>query len=458
MKKIWIIITMILIVCVGIFTINVFNSKDNKVIKDDLGNTLAVMVSYDQGNNYDIYERKSWPTKEYKYKEAKCFDMNGKAVENVVTFNEETRKATITTNQTISCTLYFDYSLIDKLREDDLNNNISSNLQGELYRYQGTDNISNWICFGTTNKEKCTNGNIGINKYMYRIIGITADGKMKLIKETAILEDNSVFFSYNPRSFLDQSNEYHCLDGKCPEWPYSLIFQRLNGTSNGSVKGIGTIVDGANTDIFVDSEYYDYLKSGDSINGGSKESIWYQIIEEYDWKYGDYNYNDDKNISNNRGLLYNGDYIYNMVSGVNPSPHRVVVDGKVQVESYYWSSYKSKIALMYMYDYNYSYYDGKLESTRGNAGENDIIKDSWIFYKKDGYNANCNGEWLVSRLGLNTTIDSSINTHIIAQDGSHYAYRMYWNETCARPTFYLTNTIQLSGKGTIDNPYIINFN
>ena len=64
---------------------------------------------------------------------------------------------------------------------------LSTQLVGELYRYQGVqdanNNVDNYICFGTTNKSDCISDT---DKYMYRIIGINTNGQMKLIKKEAL--------------------------------------------------------------------------------------------------------------------------------------------------------------------------------------------------------------------------------------------------------------------------------
>ena len=66
---------------------------------------------------------------------------------------------------------------------------LSSTPIGDLYRFQGeggtTTDPNNYICFGTTNTETCTSTE-GKKKYLYRIIGVTKSGQMKLIKWSSI--------------------------------------------------------------------------------------------------------------------------------------------------------------------------------------------------------------------------------------------------------------------------------
>ena len=457
MKKIGIIITMILIVCVGIFTINVFNSKDKKIINDDLGNTLAIMISNENGIGYKDYEKVTWPSKEYKFKEAKCFDINGGPVENVVTFNEETRKAKITTNQTVSCTLYFDKPIISYLRDNDRNNNLSSTIQGDMYRYQGTNELvnNNYICFGTTDKDECVNDE---DKYMYRILGINDLDELKLIKMNPIKEKNVSQFSWNETYGINSKTDIDCNNEECPDWPDSLLFKRLNGISNGVIKGSGNNENKADTDIFVDSEEYDYLKSPSSTyntNGSScdnNECYWYNIIKEHEWLYGDIcNYSIAQD--------YDGLKMYLIESGNENSKRCYLIDSsQIGSEDYKWSpTVTAKIGLMYIYDFFLSYYDGVNEDTRGHASTDFNLLQGWI---SPGISTQ---EWPMTRHGFFTGI------------GYDYIYVRAWrfrynyeqlyadannlplNDVCmVRPVFYLVNTIQLSGKGTIDNPYIIN--
>ena len=85
----------------------------------------------------------------------------------------------------LKCNVFIPDSKIAELRADDEQGYLSEDLQGGMYRYQASfpdsdsSEMTNWICFGTTNKEECidetdSDGNSipdGIDKYMYRIIG-----------------------------------------------------------------------------------------------------------------------------------------------------------------------------------------------------------------------------------------------------------------------------------------------
>ena len=87
-------------------------------------------------------------------------------------------------------------------------------------------------------------------------------------------------------------------------WPKTLLFKRLNGLTNGSVSGSGFDLnigktDGANTNIFLNSKNYPYLNS---------DSQWNNIIEDYNWPYGDIYIHEDTIINNENiyGIYNNG--------------------------------------------------------------------------------------------------------------------------------------------------------
>ncbi len=91
--------------------------------------------------------------------------------------------------------------------------NLSTELVAGLYRYQGVqdanNNVNNYICFGTTNKNTCVNDT---DKYMYRIIGITSNGQMKLIKKEAL----NTAYRWSATTNIN--------------WPNSELFAGLNGS------------------------------------------------------------------------------------------------------------------------------------------------------------------------------------------------------------------------------------
>ncbi len=67
---------------------------------------LAIMVS--NKNGYEEYDNNLWPDDEYYYVKSECVNNSGNIIEDALNYNADTKKATLTTNKTIYCTLYFD--------------------------------------------------------------------------------------------------------------------------------------------------------------------------------------------------------------------------------------------------------------------------------------------------------------------------------------------------------------
>ena len=88
---------------------------------------------------------------------------------------------------------------------------LSSDLIAGLYRFQGVEDtnntVDNYICFGTTSKSDCTTNT---DAYMYRIIGISSNGQLKLIKKEA----------------LNTAYVWNSSDGV--DWAHSELYANLN--------------------------------------------------------------------------------------------------------------------------------------------------------------------------------------------------------------------------------------
>ncbi len=334
---------------------------------------------------------------------------------------------------------------------------LSTTIQGDMYRYQAAPasadeaaKMTNWIMFG----EECTNDYMNlseadkIDKYMYRIIGITPEGETKLIKETFIKEGTETGFSWNDRFYVDPAEEKYCPNGKCPDWLDSELFKRLNGTSNGTQTGNGQTLDKEWTDIFVDSEKYDYLRSGDNENGGTSASKWYNLISDHQWLYGDTK--DFDTLSK-----YNGDAMYAIESGAIDTTHYVGTSENITEETYNWKDnppLTAKIGLMYMYDYYYSYYDGADENTRGNAGAYSKLTNAWLHFRRDGYNTSKTFEWLMSGRGIQSPSILNVNAWLVGTD-PRWLYVNLGVIGGVRPVFYLSSTVKILGVGTKSSPY-----
>ena len=381
---------------------------------------------------------------------SKCSDGSGATVTPSSVLSISGSTVTIKSNKTVYCTLYFDLKKgpIDYLRKNDPSGTLSKDIVGDMYRYQGTGDVPNWICFGTT--ENCGANDDLIKKYMYRIIGITEEGEMKLIKETFVEEGSVTGFAWDDDTDITGYRVDACPNGICPEWNEADLFQRINGTANGTKAGKGDNDDGVDndTDIFVDSAQYDYLRSGDSYNGETA-STWYNLITEHEWMYGDTvtGYSD--------AATYNGDNVYQIETGQKETTHYVQQPAgstTVVSESYKWpttNKVKAKISLMYIHDYIYAY-------PGGNPGSYSIAKNAWIFFQKDGYNTSPSYEWLSTRWGVTSADDSNVRARQISSGGDFASYFLSGGYG-VRPVFYLSSeaTIKDGGEGTKTNPFIL---
>ncbi len=420
--------------------------------------SFAIMVQ--NGDGYEEYssEDNNWPGSDYVYKEAKCTDNNGSLIENAITFASETKTVILETDKTVSCTLYFDEKpkTIEYLRTKDTQGYLSEDLQGGMYRYQAAPadeteaaQMTNWICFGTT--ENCGTSDDRIKKYMYRIIGITKEGEMKLIKETFVEEESVSKFAWNDEYDMYGEGTTACPNHTCPEWNGADLFKRINGTANGTIAGGGDTNDGVDndTDIFVDSVQYEYLRSGDKVNGETA-SIWYTLISDHEWMYG------DTETDTTDTATYDGYNVYQIETGQKETTHYVQKkEGEYWVteETYKWPStnkVNAKISLMYIHDYIYAYPDGT-------PGGYSTAKNAWIFYGKDSLNPSGNYEWLSTRWGPVTG-----GTFVVrARNVSSYGFVNYdfLNKNFGvRPVFYLESKAKIaSGEGTKTDPFILSF-
>ena len=437
--------SLIVIVIVGILLVlfvsnKIMRPKSNELpevrLKEIINKDKSFAIMIQSKNGYKEYDSDTWPGSSYKFKEAKCIDNNGDEVKEAITYEEG--KITLTTNKTVYCTVYFDYKgTINILRENDSNKNLSLDIQGDMYRYQASfpecDNesecenaakMTNWICFGTTNN--CGTDDDNVNKYMYRIIGVTKEGQLYLLKETFIKEKETKATSFAWNSKKQMPDCY----GEICEWPNSDIYKRLNGkTSNGNP-------------IFINNAEYEYML---------EENDWYNLIEEHNWMYGDTiasTYNSD---------AYSGNYMYAIETGKaattrywpDEGHETCSSDSLCTIKPYTWTkSMPAKIGLMYVHDIDYAY-------TGGNPSSFENVKNSWIHFQKDGYNSSPTSEWLITHLGPANVTNPSADAWRITNEGK-LGNLNHGTAFGIRPTFYLSSEIKIaSGEGTKSNPYII---
>ncbi len=216
---------------------------DEVKLKDiEENNMFAIMV---KGTDGEYKEQQTFPGDGYKLNKDKsgCMDNNGEKIENSLEYDSESKKVTVSTGQTSYCYLYFDKELPKTLQtlQSQKDSGLSDDLVGGMYRYQGSS-VNNYICLKQVGQAGCSeSGDSG----MYRIIGVTKEGNIKVIKQTSI----------GAKAWNTNYTDSNCgLGGGCPEWPQSEIYQTLNG-DNGFISTLN-----------------------ESIN---------EKIEEWDWYYGD---------------------------------------------------------------------------------------------------------------------------------------------------------------------------
>ncbi len=387
-------------------------------IKDTKDN-LAIYIEDNKGN-YIEQENSNYPKTGYVFNNdlSGCIDTNGNEVEKILDY-EENVGVSINTNRTVYCYLYFDEKenigniCSEKNMQECMNNNKENittiaNLnadQAGLYRYQGTrDEVNNnYICFGTSSKEECLNDT---EHYMYRILGIKEDGQIKLIKNTPIKEGNTTTFQWH-------NNQEKTI------WGDSDLFKRLNGQHKSL------------SNIFINSTEYSYLK----------DSTWLNRIADSNWYQGF-----------TMGSILNGKTayeVYQMENGDADTSYGDLVNGAIQSVTERFSLLENaKIGIINMTDYNYALQEG------GYNCYGKDCKNNWLYNTK-----NWSREILMTRYGYHASVKSYLCTVIDYDIKSEENDGFIMDGSCnatIRPVFFLVSTINLTGIGTIDNPYIIN--
>ena len=269
-----------------------FNNKDLEKIKEEHKVTkkqFSIYVKNDQGNYEEYIDGNLFPLGyQLNLKKSNCIDSKKNIVDGVLTFSNN--KVTITSNKSIYCYLYFDEGIKQNTLGSSIYNIDSDNINEEagLFRYQGTNEevTNNYICFGTSDLNTCKNSP---GTYMYRIIGITKEGQLKLIKKEA----------------LDTTYRWYSSNTSDVAWTSSQLYTGLNTSS------------------FVNNSSYLYMK---------EVSEWYSKIENINWNYGTVTdedasaeniYAEETNFSNTIsakiGLMYIHDYYYGLKGGNNCS-------------------------------------------------------------------------------------------------------------------------------------------
>ncbi len=412
-----ILIIVILTIVSSIFLIN-NKLSDNKAQLDEVklkdikdNNMFAIMVN-DGSGKYTSNDQ--FPGDGYKFNSEKsgCMDNNNELIPDSLSFDEKEQKAIVNTGQTSYCYLYFDEvpQTLQTLQSK-AGSGLSTDLVGGMYRYIGTNDVvtNNYICLSGVGSNGC--GTSGTHDSMYRIIGITEEGNIKVIKQTKY---NNTNYAWNTKFDENNSNTtYKCdLTSGCPEWPNSEIYTTLN------------------------TNFYN------SLNDGIRRKI-----QEWNWWYGDIEYNYAKNLT--------GDDLYKIETGQKESQYygKLPSEKGNAITTKEWDEQKTgNIGLMYLHDYYYQSNENGCHSSKGESGYNKCRDNGWMHLAQNGNSSDY--EWTMSRVGRDSISSACFRAWGVYPDG-RVNYDGSYGKYAVRPVFYLTSDIELEGEGTTKNPFYI---
>ena len=419
---------LLIIILVGVLLTGVIAEKPNKkvkldnvILKQEVNNKTFAMYKEDDDNNYVKVEGNKFPDMYVlNLTESKCIDNNGNELEGVLSYEND--KVTITSGNTTYCYLYFDKSLGLEIKEKNPNK-LSTEIKGAMYRFQGqqSDGVNNYICFGTSDKEKCTSAP---DKYMYRIIGIEATtGRVKVIKKEALEQTYQWWEDYDTDKTFPESNIYEGIKGNGflanteyvpTDWEEKIS---NNTWMYGDLKAHDTL--GANQ---TGEELY-------KVETGQKGTIWDEKANQ--GEEGAYSA-----VVENENSQYNGETFYYK-----------------KYENKKWTkTFESKVSLMYLHDYYYSVSD--TANCEHYEGKYTDCRTGWMHLSNNDEKVSNGAEWTMTRFGWSRG-DGFFEGHVVNDIGStsNWGLREYIS---VRPVFYISASENLlSGTGTMDDPFII---
>ncbi len=146
-----------------------FYIKENGVYKEQTGSTFP--AGYHINKNMTV-----------------CVDENQEKLNDIPIQMDINGSITVTSNKTAYCTFYLIKSTTGSYIIDEMPKGLkkTTNPDDDLeYRFSGDSytDVNNYICFGTSNRSDCIGEE---EKYMYRIIGVDREGRVKLLKDSSI--------------------------------------------------------------------------------------------------------------------------------------------------------------------------------------------------------------------------------------------------------------------------------
>ncbi len=436
---------------------NVKFKEENKKEKK----AVAIMLN-DGNGSYKESESTTFPKVGYIYNTQKsgCIDTTGKEVVNAISY--ESGKVSLRLNQKLYCYLYFDKKekpIIDKFYiNDETSNKVTKEPEVTIHLKWSDQYIKEYCISETQDIDSCswqsTNGGTEItSKYTF-----TSEGKKTIyayIKDIAegVSEVKSDSIEYKvPITGGDLANKP--IDGVLESTGVSQdeLKMRYYGTNPANYICFGTIVKDTcvnDTDkymyriIGVDKSNRFKLIKKEALNtayqwhNSTKDTIqwsqsalytlvngsaflsnisskWSDKIETVNWKYGSYNGTDVRAIT------------------------------ALKTEQGFTSTISAKIGILYMTDLTYAY---QKEGADCGIYGNSYCIDNWLFLKNNDSTLTDWTEWTMT--ASSTGVARAIHiTGFISSNWVDLPYNV-------RPVFYLKSNIEVSGNGTITDPYII---
>ena len=458
---------------------------DVKFKEENKKEKKAVAIMLNDGNgSYKESESTTFPKVGYIYNTQKsgCIDTTGKEVVNAI--NYESGKVSLRLNQKLYCYLYFDKKekpIIDKFYiNDETSNKVTKVPEVTLHLKWSDQYIKEYCISETQDIDSCswqsTNGGTEITsnytftsegkKTIYAYIKDIAEGVSEvksdsieykaqinggdivtnLPEETAdgggalteVIKDElkMKYYGKNPPNYIcfgttsktectstsgqdkymyriigvDRKNRFKVIKKEALNKAYS-----WNNVYNQDIKWPQSdLFKGLNGSYFLTDRTY--LPSG-----------WSSKIETMDWKYGD---------------IYN---LSDWYVEINISAAEMV-----QKEQGWTTIVSAKIGLMYLADYYYG-----VTKTGLNCQQNGFTcrVDNWMHFLNNDSNApNKSYEWSMSRYGKNSENNYA---NFAVHSGGIITWLLISVNSSVRPVFYLIPSIEISGSGTITDPYII---
>lgn len=230
---------------------------------------------------------------------------------------------------------------------------------------------------------------------MYRIIGITPDGRIKVIKNTAIVDDNNT-----------ATIKWHNTRTANVNWNETDLYKRLNGITSSYSK------------LFMGSNKYSYMNN----------SSWTSKIVAVDWPYLD---------------------MYESYYGTNGTANSVY-NKEMSTDN---AKVTDEIGLMYIHDYMYS---GKSGGRNCYKSDSDYAtcKNSWLHISNNGKSSDSNAEWTIAKNGQMGTENSYV-TWGIQTNGGVNDNNYLDDALMVRPVFYLSSDVSITGSGTSTDPFVV---